>query len=109
MVCCKEKDYKHTPSFEVSNYQEKKGGDNMAEIKLTKEQLVKLAGIGKIIHEKGVPAAEAGLKKLGSEFQLPPEFKTREVTCNTCAYCSACGTTPVAWVGVDLIVNVAGW
>jgi len=81
----------------------------MAEIKLTQEQLAKLAEIGKVIHEQGVPAAEAMLKQMGMEFQLPPEFKTREVTCDTCKCCAVCGPSPAAWVGVDMVVGVVGW
>jgi hypothetical protein len=79
----------------------------MAEIKLTEEQLAKLAKIAETIKEKGAPAAEKMLDQFKAEFKAPPTFRVKAVTCDTCMYCGVCGPTSLAWVGVDLVVKVA--
>ena len=81
----------------------------MADITLTEEQLAKLSKIGQTIREHGVPAAEKMFDELKAEFKVPPELRTKAVTCNDCKYCGICGPTALAWVGVDLVVNAAGW
>jgi len=82
----------------------------MTEIKLTEEQLAKLARIGQTLREQGMTAAEKMFDEFKTEYKIPPELSSkRDMTCNDCSYCALCGPTPVAWVGVDLVVNAAGW
>ena len=78
----------------------------MAEIKLTEEDLAKLAKIAETIKEKGAPAAEKMLRQFKAEFKAPPTIKAKAVTCDYCMYCGVCGPTSLAWVGIDLIVKV---
>ena len=81
----------------------------MADIVLSEEQLAKLAKIGQTIKEKGMPAAEKMFAEFKAEFKVPPKIGIKAATCNTCGYCGVCGPTGLAWVGVDLVVNVVGW